>query len=245
MAGPSGASNPGSSLSLTLWRVNGGAASAVTSGKEAAVTGAGLGGGGARSRTGGAAAGAAAAASVATVPRLTELHFVALEGGSLVVPAPRAGLDRAPPGTVPALLPLFFPGLRAVAPPVQVRRGHISGSSDFPVSVVCVSCALFGISPARLPKSRHHSFFSAVSLLWRCACDNLRPVDFLRRSRGEPCRCNIFQRCTLHHCVTVRFALQVVFNAPGNRLAVLDIAGGVTLVETSEDAANASPHGRR
>lgn len=52
--------------------------------------------------------------------RLTELHFVALEGGSLVVPAPRAGLDRAPPGTVPALLPLFFPGLRAVAPPVQV-----------------------------------------------------------------------------------------------------------------------------
>ncbi|CAN0530915.1 unnamed protein product, partial [Ectocarpus sp. 12 AP-2014] len=88
--------------------------------------------------------------------RLTELHFVVLEGGSLVVPAPRAGLDRAPPGTVPALLPLFFPGLRAVAPPVQV-----------------------------------------------------------------------------------------VFNPSGDRLAVLDIAGGVSIVETSEDAANASSLGRR
>ncbi|CAN0180455.1 unnamed protein product, partial [Ectocarpus sp. 4 AP-2014] len=88
--------------------------------------------------------------------RLTELHFVALEGGSLVVPAPRAGLDRAPPGTVPALLPLFFPGLRAVAPPVQV-----------------------------------------------------------------------------------------VFNSSGDRLAVLDIAGGVSIVETSADAANASSLGRR
>lgn len=137
VAGPSGASHPGSSLSLTLWRVSGGAASPVTSGKEAGVTGGGGGGvggggdgGGARSRTGGAAAGAAAAAAagVATTPRLTELHFVALEGGSLVVPAPRAGLDRAPPGTVPALLPLFFPGLRAVAPPVQVRRERSSES---------------------------------------------------------------------------------------------------------------------
>lgn len=59
--------------------------------------------------------------TTATMPTLSELHFVALEGGSLVVPAPRAGLDRAPPGTVPALLPLFFPGLRAVAPPVEVK----------------------------------------------------------------------------------------------------------------------------
>eukprot|EP00752_Nemacystus_decipiens_P018330 g16445.t1 len=159
VAGPSGASRPGPSLSVTLWRVNGGAASAVASGKEEPITGGG-GGGGARSRTGGTAAAAAAARTAegraAAAPRLAELHFVALEGGSVVVPAPRAGLDRAPPGTVPALLPLFFPGLRAVAPPVQV-----------------------------------------------------------------------------------------VFNPPGNRLAVLDIAGGVTLVETSEDAASASPLGRR
>ncbi|CAN0434591.1 unnamed protein product, partial [Laminaria digitata] len=87
---------------------------------------------------------------------LSELHFVALEGGSLLVPAPRPGLDRAPPGTVPALLPLFFPGLRAVAPPVQVA-----------------------------------------------------------------------------------------FSPSGKRLAVLDLAGGVTVVETSADAAHASACGRR
>lgn len=125
MAGPSGASHPGSSLSLTLWRVSGGAASASASAsgeKSDAATGT---GGGARSRTrggGGAAAGVAGPELAAMVPRLSELHFVALEGGSLMVPAPRAGLDRAPPGTVPALLPLVFPGLRAVAPPVQVKR---------------------------------------------------------------------------------------------------------------------------
>lgn len=40
-------------------------------------------------------------------------------------------------------------------------------------------------------------------------------------------------------------AFQVVFSPSGNRLAVLDIAGGVTLVETSKGAANASPYGRR
>lgn len=38
---------------------------------------------------------------------------------------------------------------------------------------------------------------------------------------------------------------QVVFNPSGDRLAVLDIAGGVSIVETSEDAANASSLGRR
>lgn len=52
--------------------------------------------------------------------RLSVLHCVALEGGSLVIPAPKEGLDRVPPGAIPALLPLVFPGLRAVLPPVQV-----------------------------------------------------------------------------------------------------------------------------
>lgn len=38
---------------------------------------------------------------------------------------------------------------------------------------------------------------------------------------------------------------QVTFNPSGTRLAVLDIAGGVSVVETSENAANASVLGRR
>ncbi|CAM9861622.1 unnamed protein product, partial [Pylaiella littoralis] len=169
VAGPSGASRPSSSLSLTLWRVSGGVSS-PSSDDDESVSGASSGTGGgvagsARSRTrggGGGGGGRGLDGAAGTVggavspPRLSELHSVTLEGGSLVVPAPRAGLDRAPAGTVPALLPLFFPGLRAVAPPVEVT-----------------------------------------------------------------------------------------FNPSGTRLAVLDIAGGVSVVETSENAANASVLGRR
>lgn len=158
MAGPSSASRHTSSLTLTLWRVTGGAAS-TSSSAPGDKSGSGGGVGGVRSRTrggSGAAAGAAAPEAAAALPRLTELHFVALEGGSLTVPAPRAGLDRAPPGTVPALLPLFFPGLRAVAPPVQVGSGGRTTCSGlvwcrhFPrvVVVVCVYFrALLGIAP--------------------------------------------------------------------------------------------------
>ena len=109
------------SLSLTLWRVRGRASPLESDGSS------GIGGETrARSRRlrggGGEGGGAVSRGSARTAPKLMELHFVSLEGGSLVVPAPRAGLDRAPPGTVPALLPLLFPGLRAVAPPVQVNR---------------------------------------------------------------------------------------------------------------------------
>ncbi|CAM9252402.1 unnamed protein product [Scytosiphon promiscuus] len=181
VAGPSGASRSSSSLSLTLWRISGGASSSSSSSFDEHTARADAGtssGTGTRSRSrrpdfdgsGGGGGGPAKTPTpgipgpgvdsmpktTTTTPTLSELHFVALEGGSLVVPAPRAGLDRAPPGTVPALLPLFFPGLRAVAPPVEVA-----------------------------------------------------------------------------------------FNPSGNRLAVLDIAGGVTVVETSKDAASTSVHGRR
>lgn len=48
----------------------------------------------------------------------------------------------------------------------------------------------------------------------------------------------------LPRVVLTRF-LQVAFNPSGNKLAVLDIAGGLTVVETSKDAASASVHGRR
>jgi len=129
VAGPSGASHPGSSLSLTLWRISGGAGAGASSASAPASAPPTPSFGGARSRTHGAGAaagrphGAAGAEPAATLaPRLSELHFLTLEGGAFVVPAPRAGLDRAPSGTVPALLPLFFPGLRAVAPPVQVKN---------------------------------------------------------------------------------------------------------------------------
>lgn len=148
MAGPSGESRSGSSLSLTLWRVVADSNAAPNRNPRFSVDanadpnagdssraprhrrrtrGAGEGSrsdsiGGARVGVeAGAEAGAGARGGVAA-RGLIELHFVALEGGSVLVPAPRPGLDRAPPGTVPALLPLFFPGLRAVAPPVQVNE---------------------------------------------------------------------------------------------------------------------------
>lgn len=119
MVGPSGASRADSCLSLTLWRVTRGAAAAAAATVEQGSAYAAAGGGANLRARGSRLAGGSAATPLPPL-RLTELHFVALEGGSFVVPAPRAGLDRAPPGTVPALLPLFFPGLRAVAPPVQV-----------------------------------------------------------------------------------------------------------------------------
>lgn len=188
VAGPSGSSRPGVALSLTLWRITGGACSAAPPGKrrpsslspfgkdsdvasagqrsgararrvavgmdaDADAGGAGRGersqglkwsgdGGqegdgknaskklkwrgsagstdGGSSGSSGRGAGSTGVVDGSKTPRLSELHCVTLEGGSLVIPAPREGLDRAPPGTVPALLPLMFPGLRVVSPPVQV-----------------------------------------------------------------------------------------------------------------------------
>lgn len=99
-------------------------ASSETLSGEGAGTGAGAGAGaGTRLRSARQSGGHGAEKITGTMAsiNLSELHSVSLAGGSFVVPAPRAGLDRAPPGTVPALLPLVFPGLRAVAPPVQVN----------------------------------------------------------------------------------------------------------------------------
>lgn len=134
VAGPSfSTSRP---LSLTVWRVRGGASPLLTSAStpppDLSENDPGFAPAGvaeARSRrigrgsvsSGGVSGGTRGKEMVgSSAVELMELHCVTFEGGSLMVPAPRAGLDRAPPGIIPSLLPVFFPGLRAVAPPVQV-----------------------------------------------------------------------------------------------------------------------------
>lgn len=154
VVGPSGSSRPSACLSLTLWKISGGVglsspSSSSSSSQVDAETAGNSKSASARARhTLGGDGGKGASAVEISAPRLSVLHCVALEGGSLMVPAPREGLDRAPPGMVPDLLPLVFPGLRVISPPVQVgyhlSRISMDSSRARQVFVFCFHVLSFG-----------------------------------------------------------------------------------------------------